>query len=144
MRIIADAHGTAHDYRVGVSDTAEVNATVDRSISLRGRLFFFSATPRSSISARAAPEISDVLRAPSSCTTKCSGTERNYDRTVAPAALLDLEIAYSMLRVAFDAVVIRSLSWHLSVVRPFGTEVLGWTAPNGIAMCQGDVVVGLT
>ena len=24
------------------------------------------------------------------------------------------------------------------------TEVLGWTAPNGIAMCQGDVVVGHT
>jgi len=27
---------------------------------------------------------------------------------------------------------------------PLGREVLGWTAPNGIAMCQGDVVVGHT
>lgn len=24
------------------------------------------------------------------------------------------------------------------------SEVLGWTAPSGIAMCQGDFVVGLT
>lgn len=61
VRIIADAHGTAHAHQIDVSDSAQVNAMVDRAIYLFGRLDIFFGNAAVIDSGTPCTEISDAL-----------------------------------------------------------------------------------